>query len=279
MSANYKFELVGVLGHPVAENPTCVMQEAAFAALGLPWRYLTMDVAPAFLPDAIRGVRALGMQGVNLTIPHKVAVLPLLDDVSPDAARIGAVNTVIVGEDGTLEGRNTDAFGFVESVRAEQPDVAFDRGAAAVIGAGGASRAVIAALQEAGCPEIRLINRTAERAADLARSFGAPVKPVSWSSREEALGGAALVVNTTSLGMTGQPPLELALGALATDAVVCDIVYAPRQTALLRDAARRGNRTVGGLGMLLHQARPGFAAWFGVMPEVTDELRRFVEAE
>jgi shikimate dehydrogenase len=271
--------LAGILGWPVKHSRSPRLHGFWLDKLGIDGAYLPFAVRPADLERVLRCLAPMGIAGVNLTLPHKEAALAVMDRVDPVASRIGAVNTVIVGEDGTLEGRNTDAFGFVESVRAEQPDVAFDRGAAAVIGAGGASRAVIAALQEAGCPEIRLINRTAERAADLARSFGAPVKPVSWSSREEALGGAALVVNTTSLGMTGQPPLELALGALATDAVVCDIVYAPRQTALLRDAARRGNRTVGGLGMLLHQARPGFAAWFGVMPEVTDELRRFVEAE
>ena len=176
MAGNYKLELVGVLGHPVAENPTCVMQEAAFAALGLPWRYLTMDVAPACLPDAIRGVRALGMQGINLTIPHKVAVLPLLDEVSPDAARIGAVNTV--RRDGNhLIGENTDGKGFLRGLRQEAGLEPAGKNVL-LLGAGGAARAIAFELAAAGVGRLAIVNRSVERARRCApTSSNAPAWP------------------------------------------------------------------------------------------------------
>jgi len=225
------------------------------------------------LRASLHGIAARGFAGCNLTVPHKQAALAVVDAVDAVAARIGAVNTVIVRRDGTLEGRNTDAFGFRENLRAAQPHWRAGAGPAVVLGAGGAARAVVAALLDDGAPEIRLVNRSRDHAATLAADLAGPITVLDWQHRAEALAGAALLVNTTSLGMTGQPPLDIALAALPQAAVVNDIVYAPLETPLLAAARRRGHAVVDGLGMLLHQARPAFAAWFGVMPDVTAALR------
>jgi shikimate dehydrogenase len=207
----------------------------------------------------------------------------LVDRLEPLARRIGAVNTIVVAADGSLEGRNTDAFGFVHSLRERQPAWRADTGPAVVLGAGGAARAVVAGLIDAGAREIRLLNRTPGRAAELATELQpaggtCQVQALPWEAREEALAGCALLVHTTSQGMHGQPPLALRLDALPEHALVCDVVYVPLETPLLAAARARGNTVVDGLGMLLHQARPAFAAWFGVMPEVTPALRAKVEA-
>ena len=230
------------------------------------------------LEAALRALPALGFAGCNLTIPHKEAALRIVDEASPLARRIGAVNCIVVRADGSLEGRNYDAFGFTESLRERAPDLRFDAGPAVVIGAGGASRAILAGLMDEGVPEIRLINRSPARAQALAAEFGAPVRAVPWEAKAQALEGAAILVNTTSQGMVGEAPLDLALDALPVSALVVDIVYVPLATPLLAAARARGNRVVDGLGMLLHQARPAFEAWFGIDPKVTKELRALIEA-
>ncbi|MEE8392952.1 MAG: shikimate dehydrogenase, partial [Rhodospirillales bacterium] len=194
-----------------------------------------------------------------------------------NAKRIGAVNTVIVHDDGSLEGRNTDNFGFMENLKANAPSWKPEHGPALILGAGGAARAVCAALIDAGAPELRLVNRTQARAEDLAGHAGGAIKVFPWPERNDVLDGVSLLVNTTTLGMAGKPPLDLVLDRLPQEAVVNDIVYTPLQTPLLKAAADSGNPVVDGLGMLLHQGRPGFAAWFGVDPEVTTELRDFME--
>jgi shikimate dehydrogenase len=223
-------------------------------------------------------------RGCNLTMPHKLDALKLVDSVTPEATRIGAVNTVVKRSDGTLEGRNTDAFGFMAALRAGAPAWRPAAAPAVVLGAGGAARAVVASLVDAGVPEVRLVNRTRATAIDLAATFtpndGRRIAVDDWSRRGAALAEAGLLVNTTSLGMEHQPPLELDLLALPPSAVVNDLVYVPLRTALLRQAAGRGNPTVDGLDMLLHQGRPGFAAWFGgPMPEVTPVQRHAVAAD
>jgi shikimate dehydrogenase len=223
-------------------------------------------------------------RGCNLTVPHKIDALAMLDVVSPAAWRIGAVNTVVRRADGALEGHNTDVFGFMAALRAAAPAWQAAAAPAVVLGAGGAARAVIAALAAAGVPEIRLVNRTRQTAIDLALRFaptdGRTLVVEEWGRRAAALTGAGLLVNTTSLGMEGQPPLELPLDALPPSALVNDVVYVPLRTDLLQRAEARGNPTVDGLDMLLHQGRPGFAAWFGVArPEVTPTLRRAVAGD
>lgn len=223
-------------------------------------------------------------RGCNLTLPHKIEALALLDDVAPAAARIGAVNTVVRRDNGKLEGRNTDAFGFISALRAGARDWQPSAAPAVVLGAGGAARAVVSALVDAGVPEVRLVNRTRQTAIDLAVHFtpddGRTLAVEDWSRRDSALADAGLLVNTTSLGMRGQPALELALDRLPSTAIVNDTVYVPLRTDLLTRAQARGNPTVDGLDMLLHQGRPGFAAWFGgTEPTVTPALRRAVAGD
>jgi shikimate dehydrogenase len=226
----------------------------------------------------LRTLPALGFGGCNLTLPHKEAALALVDRASSLAGRIGAVNTVVVEPDGALAGDNTDGFGFLASLAAGCRAWRAEAGPAVLLGAGGAARAVAVALLDAGTPEVRLLNRTTDRAEQLAGELDGPVAAVPWTERAAALDGAALLVNTTSLGMAGQPPLVLSLDALPRTALVTDVVYTPLITPLLAVARAHGNPVVDGLGMLLHQARPGFRAWFGVEPVVDDELRAVVLA-
>ena len=235
-----------------------------------------MAVAPDRAEIALRALPALGFAGANVTLPHKELALHIADTVTERARRIGAANTLVV-RDGRIDADNTDGFGFIENIRGIVPDWPRDR-PALVIGAGGAARAVIDALLAEGVPAVRLANRSQDRAEALAAVFGQRVDTVSWADAEDAAGGAGLIVNTTSLGMTGQPPLAFRFDAAPDDAVANDLVYAPLQTAFLLNAAARGLRTVDGLGMLLHQARPGFAAWFGHEPEVDATLRAAVVA-
>jgi shikimate dehydrogenase len=267
----------GVMGWPVGHSRSPALHGHWLEQHRIDGAYVPMAVRPENLAQALRALPVLGFAGCNLTIPHKEAALAIVDRIDPVAQRIGAINTVVVATDGTLEGRNTDGYGFIASLRAAVPGWAA-HGPVTVIGAGGAARSVVVALIDAGVGEIRLINRSPARATSLAAEFGAAVVPLPWESRHDALAGAALLVNTTSQGMVGEAALDLALDRLPRDAVVSDIVYVPLETPLLAAARARGNRTVDGLGMLLHQARPGFAAWFGVEPEVTPALREAVLA-
>lgn len=278
MTANDRFLLAGVMGWPVMHSWSPKIHNHWLAVLGLTGAYVPLAIRPEALRAALRALSPLGFAGCNLTIPHKAAAFDVVDRVDSLTRRIGAVNLVVVRPDGSLEGRNTDAFGYIESLREAAPAWRADAGPIAVIGAGGAARAVLAGLADRGAREIRLVNRSLDRAAALEREFGAPIKAVAWDDRHEALAGVALLVNTTNQGMTGQPPLDLALDKLPAAALVSDIVYVPRETPLLAAARRRGNPTVNGLGMLLNQARPAFHAWFGVMPEVTPDLRSLIEA-
>jgi shikimate dehydrogenase len=273
-----RFLLAGLMGSPVMHSRSPQIHNYWLKQHGLAGTYVPLAIKVEGLRAALRALPALGFSGCNLTIPHKVAALDIVDRVDPLARRIGAVNTIVVAPDGSLDGQNTDAFGYVESIREAQPAWRADAGPIVVIGAGGGARAVLVSLAERGAREIRLLNRSPERAQALAREFGAPIRALDWDDRHAALAGAAMLVNTTSQGMAGQPALGLALDRLPTSALVSDIVYIPRETPLLTAARRRGNRTVNGLGMLLNQARPAFHAWFGVMPEVTAELRAMIEA-
>jgi shikimate dehydrogenase len=269
------------MGWPVDHSRSPRLHGHWLEHYGIDGAYVPLAVSPDHLEPALCGLKALGFRGVNLTLPHKEAALPLMDEVSETARRIGAVNTVIIGDGGRLLGDNTDGFGFMASLVAEVPAWRAADGPAVILGAGGAARAVAVALLDAGVPALRLVNRTAERAGRLAEALrpmapGRPIDVVDWNGRAEALAGANLLVNTTSLGMSGQPPLDIALDALPETALVTDIVYTPLETKLLASARERSNAAFDGLGMLLHQGRPGFAAWFGVDPDVTDALRAIV---
>lgn len=268
-----KAKLAGVMGWPVGHSRSPRLHGHWIEQYGVNGAYVPLPVAPDDFEQALAGLQAVGFRGVNVTVPHKERAFRACDTLDDDAERIGAVNTITFGPEGTVQGSNTDAFGFMENIRqtAEWPG-----SIAVVLGAGGAARAVCVALIDVGSTEIRLINRTRERADSLAEEFGAVIRVYDWNNRQDAQLGASLLVNSTSLGMTGQPRLDIDLDALPTSAIVNDIVYAPLETPLLAQARERGNIVVDGLGMLLHQARPGFESWFGVAPAVTPALRRFV---
>lgn len=268
-----KAKLAGVLGWPVGHSRSPRLHGYWLDRLGIDGAYVPLPVKPDDFASVFRALPKMGFAGANVTVPHKEQALILADEVEPLAKRIGAVNTLVVREDGSILGLNTDAFGFMQNLRVGSPWRP-ELGPAVVLGAGGAARAVIAALVDAGVTEIRLVNRSFERAEKLAAEIGGPIKVRAWDRVD--LAGAGLLVNTTSLGMSGQPPLDLDLSARPPSAVVNDIVYAPLLTDLLQRAQARGNPVVDGLGMLLWQAVRGFTLWFGQQPEVTPELRDFV---
>jgi shikimate dehydrogenase len=281
MPANYKAELVGVFGYPVAENPTGVMQEAAFAALGLNWRYLTIEVRPEALPDAMRGLRAFGMRGINLTIPHKVAILPLLDEISPDAAMIGAVNTVR-REGDRLIGENTDGKGFMRGVR-EEAGIDPKGKRIVVLGAGGAARAITVELALAGAAELVVINRSIKRGEtmvkDLVSRTGANARFEPWSKTYHVTHDVDVLVNATSIGLF--PDVDampnVSLDATRPDLLVCDVVPNPPETRLIRSAAAQDLPVLTGLAMLVYQGAIGFKMWTGqAAPEAVmkDALRQ-----
>ncbi len=273
----------GVMGWPVKHSLSPALHGHWLKRYGIDGSYEAWPVRPEDLPDAICRLRDEGCQGTNLTVPHKETAMALVDAVDETARRIGAVNTLVLRDDGTLAATNTDAYGLVENIRATAPSAAsgnFGGRAAVILGAGGAARAAVVGLADLGVREIRIVNRTLERAQVLTGLGGdSDTRAVDWEERAAALSGAGLLVNTTTLGMDGQPPLEISLSELPGDAVVNDIVYAPLETPLLAAARARGNPVVDGLGMLLHQARAGFREWFGVDPQVDDELRTAVLAE
>ncbi len=271
--------LAGVIGWPVAHSRSPLMHGCWIETLGLDAAYVPLAVRPEHVEAAVRALPKLSFRGANVTIPHKEAALGLCDAVDDAARAIGAVNTLIFHDDGHVEGRNTDAPGFAANLRRHAPGLGLAGRPAAVLGAGGASRAVIFALAGLGASPIRLVNRSRAKADALAAALApvARIEVVEWESRVDALAGARLLVNATSLGQAGQPPLAIDLAPLPADAAVADIVYVPLETPLLRAARARGLTAVPGLGMLIEQARPGFAAWFGVEPPVTDELVRRLE--
>ncbi len=270
--------LAGVIGDPIAHSRSPQLHGHWLKRYGLPGQYIPLHVTTNTLEDTLRLLPKLGFVGLNVTIPHKEAVVGLSDIVTDRAALMGAANTLIFRKDGKIHADNTDGYGFLENLRSGAPGWKPGRGPAAVFGAGGASRAVIAALLEAGVPQILLTNRTRQRAEYLQKEFGSKIVVVDWVKAGNILEDAATVVNTTSLGMTGHSELRVPLDGLRSDAVVTDLVYAPLETKLLRDAREKGCTTVDGLGMLLHQATPAFERWFGKRPEVDDQLRAAVLA-
>ena len=273
------FHLAGVMGWPVMHSRSPLIHNHWFEQHGLAGRYVPLAIEPAGLAAALRALPALRFAGCNLTLPHKERALEWVDEVDAAARQIGAVNCVQVRADGSLLGCNTDAEGFVRNLRQQQPGWRADAGPAVVVGAGGGARAVCFGLLAEGVREVRVVNRTLARAQEVGAALGAvAVHAVPWTERAQALADAALVVNTTSLGMEGQAPLDLPLQHLPASAVVSDIVYVPLITPLLAAARDRGNPVVTGLGMLLHQAVPAWKRWFGIEPEVTPALQALVEA-
>ena len=274
-----------IVGWPVEQSRSPALHGFWLKQHGIAGHYGRLPVEPK--PEALKALvdflkTTANACGCNLTLPHKIDIMPLLDRIHPDAERIGAVNTVVQQPDGSLEGRNSDGFGFLAALKQGAPAWQAAAGPVVVLGAGGAARAVVSSLVDAGVPELRLINRTQQAAINLGVAFtprdGRQIMIERWDDRSDMLAGATLLVNTTSLGMKGQPPLELDLARLPAGAVVDDIVYVPLETPLLAMARARGNTCIDGLGMLLHQGRMGFEAWFGKKVEVTAEQRQAVLA-
>src|SRR5258707_2651058 len=278
MSHPERFLMAGLMGWPVMHSRSPKIHNFWLAKYGLDGTYVPLAIQAEGLRAALRALPALGFAGCSLTIPKKEAAFEIVDRADPLARRIGAINCVVVAADGSLDGYNYDGFGYIQSILEAHPNWRADAGPIVVVGAGGGARAVLVSLADQGAQEIRLVNRSPERAQTLAREFGAPIEAVAWKERHTALAGAAMLINTTSQGMAGQPALDLALDKLPASALVSDIIYVPRETPLLAAARSRGNRTVNGLGMLHYQARPTYQASFGVMPEVTAELRAMIEA-
>jgi shikimate dehydrogenase len=275
---NRKFILAGVMGMPITQSRSPILHNYWIAKHGLRGAYGHFPVEASNLKAAIRGLSALGLAGCNVTQPHKVEALKLMDVVDPLAQRMGAINCVVVQADGSLHGFNHDGYGYIQSLKDVNPDWRADAGPIVVLGAGGASRAVVLSLIDQGATEIRLVNRTLDKAQALAAGYEQIVKVIPWTDRNSAMTGCALLVNTTNQGMYGQPPLDVTLDALPKSAMVSDAIYIPLETPLLEAARLRGNKTANGLGMLLNQARPAFKSWFGVMPEITNELKQAVLA-
>jgi shikimate dehydrogenase len=289
MSTQAPFKLAGIMGWPVGHSRSPSIHNYWIKQHELNGAYVYLPVNPANPDDlkaALKGLSVMGFAGCNLTLPHKVMALPMVDRLDATAKRMGAINTIVVEADGTLSGYNNDGYGYIQSLLVAKPDWQADAGPALIMGAGGAARAVVVSLAEKGAKDIRICNRTDAAAHVLADAFsddfsknlGAKIAAVPWTNRHEALADVALLVNTTSQGMGSNPALDVNLDLLPKSALVSDVVYIPMETPLLKAAKARGNPTAGGLGMLLHQARPAFQKWFGVLPEVTPELVKIVEA-
>ncbi|QIE41005.1 shikimate dehydrogenase [Rhodobacteraceae bacterium SC52] len=274
-----KIPLAGVIAHPVAHSKSPRLHGGWLQEYGITGHYIPMDVHPDDLQGVLETLPKAGFVGVNVTLPHKEAALKLATTVTKRAKQIGAANTLTFRPDGGFDADCTDGEGFIENLRQTAPDWSAAAGPVAVYGAGGAARAVLDALLSAGAPEIRLCNRTRARAEALADIFGPTVQVIDWEKAGDVADGATTLVNTTSLGMQGQPPFDIALDGMHPGALATDLVYIPLETPFLTAARAAGAITVDGLGMLIHQAIPGFQKWFGTRPVVSDATRaRMLEA-
>ena len=271
-----RIPLAGVIGSPVSHSKSPRLHGYWLRRYLVPGHYIPMEIAHDDLADALKLLPKLGFVGLNVTIPHKEAVLALADNVSDRASLIGAANTLIFQKDGKIHADNTDGHGFLENLKQQAPDWRGAAGPVTVLGAGGAARAVLTALIHEGVPEIRLVNRTRARSEGLRAEFGSKIEVHDWVQAGNAIDGAALVVNTTSLGMEGKADFRIPLDALSQDMVVCDLVYTPLDTTLLQKAREAGATCVDGLGMLIHQAAPGFERWFSFKPDIDDATRKAV---
>lgn len=267
-----------VIGNPISHSLSPKLHTYWLDRYGLDGEYTALKVTEDALEETLRALPAQGFIGANVTLPHKVSVMQFADQITDRATLIGAANTLIFKEDGRIFADNTDGYGFIANLRQGAPDWDPKAGPAAIFGAGGAARAIIVALADAGVPEIIISNRTRPKAEALRADFGARITVVDWVQADKALQDANTVINTTSLGMVGTQDLKVPLDNLRKEAVVTDIVYNPLRTPFLDAAQEKGCTTVDGLGMLLHQGVPGFERWFGQRPEVDEATRRAVLA-
>lgn len=265
----------GVIGYPIAHSKSPLIHRYWMDKYNVSGHYTAIEIHTDNLKEEVQKLVNEGFTGFNVTVPHKQDIMTLCDDVDDKARAIGAVNTIII-KDNKLHGTNTDSIGFIQNIKSSQPKFNFQDKTALVLGAGGAARAIIYGLLGAGVKKIILTNRTAQKAENLAQELGSQLECLAWDKRETLLSDVDLVVNTTSLGMTGKPELEMDISALHSDAIVCDIVYAPLMTDLLKQAKTQGNQLVTGIGMLLYQAQPAFEAWTNIRPEVDADLEKLV---
>lgn len=272
-----RFLMAGVMGWPVMHSLSPMMHNYWLDQQGLAGTYVPLAIKPGALGPALRALHPLGFAGCNLTIPHKQDAMEIVDEVDDVARKIGAISCVVAREDGSLFGTNNDWLGFLGNLKEHDPDWRADAGPVTVIGGGGGSRAICYALLQEGATEIRLVNRTRERAQAIADEFGGPIEVLPWAERHDALDGVAMAVNVTSQGMSGEPALDVRLDRLPVTALATDIIYTPLETPFLAAARARGNQTLNGIGMLLHQGPPAWARWFGVEPTVTADLRTRME--
>ena len=276
MSETQPLNLAGVIGYPIAHSKSPRLHGHWLAHHGIQGHYIPMSVAPEDLQDTLRLLPKLGFRGINVTIPHKERVLALSDSATEAALKIGAANTLSFESDGRVRADNTDAYGFLENIKKHAPMVNLNEKTALCLGAGGASRAVLYALTKAGISRILLANRTQARADALAELFTNKVEVLRWGTALNQRQDVDMIVNSTSLGMTGQSDLPFSKGIFGSDMVVNDLVYTPLRTSFLTEAKNAGATTVDGLGMLLHQAKPGFQKWFGTVPTIDEDLRKTV---
>lgn len=272
-----RFLLAAVMGWPIMHTRSPLIYNYWFERYRIAGRHVPLAIEPQALAAALRAMHPLGFAGCNLTLPHKQAAMSIVDEADAVARAIGAISCVVVRSDGSLSGTNNDCIGFLNNIKSLHPDWHAKTGPITVLGAGGGARAVCYALAQAGAREIRVVNRTYERAQRLADDFGAPLAALRWEQRADALADTTMIVNSTSQGMTGQAALDIRLERMPQSALACDLIYTPRETPFIAAARARGNRTVNGLGMLLHQAPPAWHAWFGFTPEVTPELHALLD--
>ena len=268
--------VAAVLGHPINHSKSPKLHNYWLSLFNIDGHYIPLDIDPRNFENSIRALSGLGFVGANVTIPYKEKVLKIADKISDRAAIIGAANTLTFLQDGSIYADNTDGYGFLQNIKCKYNDWTAGEGTSVVFGAGGASRAILGALIEDGANEVILANRTRSRADQLRSDFGAKIKVVDWMKVQNYLSDASTVINATSLGMEGKAELPIPLQGLKKNTLVTDIVYTPLNTPLLENAAKRGCRTVDGLGMLIHQAIPGFERWFGVKPDVSEKLRELL---
>ena len=268
--------LAGVIGFPIAHSKSPKMHGLWLAQNGIKGHYVPLAVSPDDFEQVLKLLPKMGFVGANVTIPHKVTALQLATHATDRARQIGAANTITFGENGEIYADNTDGHGFITNIKSKYPDWSASTGPSLVLGAGGAARAVLSALLDDGAPQILIANRTRENADRLAHDFGESVTVIEWSDVPTQIANVATLVNTTSLGMVGKPPMTLDLSQLQPEILVSDIVYTPLETDLLKTASDKGCKTVDGLGMLIYQGMPGFEKWFGATPVATDELREML---
>ena len=268
--------VAAVLGHPINHSKSPKLHNYWLSLFNIDGYYIPLDIDPRYFENSVRALSGLGFVGANVTIPYKEKVLKIADKISDRAAIIGAANTLTFLQDGTIYADNTDGYGFLQNIKCKYNDWSAGEGTSVVFGAGGASRAILGALIEDGANEVILANRTRSRADQLRSDFGAKIKVVDWMKVQNYLSDASTVINATSLGMDGKAELPIPLQGLKKNTLVTDIVYTPLNTPLLENAAKRGCRTVDGLGMLIHQAIPGFERWFGMKPDVSENLRKLL---